>query len=154
MKTLCSLRPSRLLPALLIALLLAAAVARAEQSKVFGDLEVHYILLNTTDLAPDMAALYDIPRAENLALLNISGRKRQQDGTTTAAPLQLSGSASNLLGQLQQLNFRKVSEPGAIYYLAEIRFSDQETLRFDIAVREPEQSLRHELKFQQQLWQQ
>jgi hypothetical protein len=139
----------RLLAAALITL---AAPAGAEQLERFGDLEVHYVVLNTTTLAPDMAARYDLPRDEDLALVNIAGRRVQPDGTTDPVALGLEGTVSNLLGQSRALAFREVSEPGAVYYLATARFTDRETLRFALSVTDPATGRTHALRFQKELW--
>ena len=59
---------------LLILLTLAAGV-QAEQVKRFGDLSVHYIALNSTSVPAKVAADYDLDRGENVALINIAGRR-------------------------------------------------------------------------------
>lgn len=147
--------PALSLPLIFAALLaLSAGPARAEQMERFGDLEVHYIALNTTTLAPEMAERYGLPRADNQALVNISGRRVQADGTTTPVALSLAGEVKNLLGQSAPLDFREVREPGAIYYLATLTFSDRDTLRFDLSVTDQDTGRTHPLQFHKQLWKQ
>lgn len=137
---------------LFAALLLQPAMA--SQYERFDDLDVHYIVFNTTDLSPEMASRYDLTRAPDRGLINISGRRVADDGTTTPARLELEGSVTNLLGQSQPLRFREVEDPQAIYYLETIRFSDRETLRFRIQVTDTDTGRRHELRFQKALWRQ
>jgi hypothetical protein len=126
----------------LLAALLPARVAlaqaddnppRIETSKTFGNYEVLYTVIPSTTLRPDMAAEYRIVRAKDQALVNISVRKHLPDGTDIAQPVTLKGTYSNLI-QPRELEFREVREQGAIYYLAQLRFTDHETLRFDLKV--------------------
>jgi hypothetical protein len=106
---------------------------RIETSKTFGNYEVLYTVIPSTTLLPEMAAEYQIVRASDQALVNISVRKHLPDGTDVAQPVTLKGSYSNLI-QPRDLEFREVREQGAIYYLAQLRFTDHETLRFDLKV--------------------
>lgn len=141
-----------LLAGLLLLSLLAVAPARAEQLQRFGNLEVHYAVLNTTTLAPDIAARYDLPRAENQALINVAGRRMQPDGSTIEVPLTIEGTVANLVGQTRPLQFAEVRDPGAIYYLATATFTDRETLRFKLSVTDRETGLTHPMRFQKELW--
>ena len=137
---------------LLILLTLAAGV-QAEQVKRFGDLSVHYIALNSTSVSAKVAADYDLDRGENVALINIAGRREAgAPGDTTPVPLEVEGTVRNLLGQTITLSFQEVREPGAIYYLATTRFTDREALRFELTVEDLERGERHALSFQKTLW--
>lgn len=146
--------PMPVFQSLVLLAALCAAPVGAEQLERFGDLEVHYIVLNTTTLAPDMARRYDLPRAENQALINLAGRRTQPDGSTTAVPLGIEGTVANLVGQMRSLAFREVRDPGAIYYLATTTFSDRETLRFTLDVTDQETGRTHSMRFQKELWKQ
>ena len=44
----------------------------AQQMQRFGDARLHYIVIPTTTLKPDVAARYNIPRGKDRALCNIS----------------------------------------------------------------------------------
>lgn len=140
--------------ALAVLVLLFAQPAIASQFERFGDLDVHYIVFNTTDLSPEMAERYGLTRSPDLGLVNISGRRIQEDGATTAVRLELQGTVTNLLGQSQPLRFREVEDPGAVYYLETVRFTDRETLRFDIRVTDTETGRSYDVRFQKALWRQ
>jgi hypothetical protein len=146
--------PGTLLVSLVLLTTVLGGPVRAEQMVRFGDLEIHYIALNTTTLAADMAERYDVPRADNRALVNIAGRRVQADGTTEPAPLEIRGTVTNLLEQMEQLEFREVREPGAVYYLETITFSDREMLRFELDVTDPATGETHPLAFRKELWKQ
>ncbi len=137
----------------LLILLTLAGTAQAEQVKGFGDLSVHYIALNSTSVPANVAADYDLDRGENVALINIAGRRESgEPGDTTPVPLAVKGTVRNLLGQTITLTFQEVREPGAIYYLATTRFTDREALRFELTVEDLERGERHPLSFQKTLW--
>ncbi|MGB0318331.1 MAG: DUF4426 domain-containing protein [Pseudomonadales bacterium] len=137
----------------LLILLTLAGTAQAEQVKGFGDLSVHYIALNSTSVPANVAADYGLDRGENVALINIAGRRESgEPGDTTPVPLAVKGTVRNLLGQTITLTFQEVREPGAIYYLATTRFTDREALRFELTVEDLERGERHPLSFQKTLW--
>ena len=107
---------------------LTAAVSHAQQMQRFGDYELHYIVIPTTTLQPDIAARYDIPRGKGKALCNLSVIDANGDGVSAV----LEGSTQNLLGQRQDLSFREIVDGDAIYYLAVIRHADEEVHRISI----------------------
>ena len=137
----------RVLPWLLIAGLLLAPSAQAEQFRRLGAWDVHYVVIRTSFLKPDIAARNNIVRGPDRALLNIS--VLGQDGQPVAA--ELSGTVRNLLEQVTPLEFQTVREGEAIYYLAQIRHTDRETLRFAIDIVPPD-GITQQLRFQQQLY--
>lgn len=151
----CASATRRLLTfALLSVATLFAQTASASQFERFGDLDVHYIVFNTTDLSPEMAERYGLTRSPDLGLINISGRRLAEDGTTTPVRLELEGSVTNLLGQRQSLNFREIEDRSAVYYLESVRLTDRETLRFDVRVTDTETGRRHDIQFSKALWRQ
>lgn len=133
---------------------LFAQTASASQFERFGDLDVHYIVFNTTDLSPEMAERYGLTRSPDLGLINISGRRMTEDGLSTPVRLELEGSVINLLGQKRPLDFREVEDPSAIYYLETVRFTDRETLRFEVQVTDTDTGRRHMVRFSKALWRQ
>jgi hypothetical protein len=106
---------ARWICALLLAL--ATAPGHAEQRQSFGGWDVHYVVLPTGFLKPDIAAQYGITRG----------------------------------GQLLPLTFREVTEGEAVYYLAAVKHTHEEVLRFEILLSAPEAPLM-QLKFQQKLY--
>ena len=110
---------------------LTAAVSHAQQMQRFGEFELHYIVIPTTTLQPDIAARYDISRGKDKALCNISVIDANGNGVSAV----LEGSTQNLLGQRQDLSFREVVDGDAIYYLATIRHANEEVHRINIDAR-------------------
>ena len=122
----------------------------AEQNmQKLGNLNVHYIALNSTFLTPEIAKAYEITRSKYNALINISVLDNTIAGTP-AKSVTLTGTATNLLGQIASLDFIEVKEGDAIYYLAELKFSNEDLFRFDININDGNN--RQQLKFQHTLY--
>ena len=121
--------------------------AWAEQKERFGDVEVHYVVIPTTFLTPAVAERYNVVRARDRALVNLSIID-VADGKARSASV--TGTATNLLSQAQALNFVESREGDAIYYLAQLTHDNQDLLRFEIHIH-PNQRREQVLKFQQKL---
>lgn len=145
-------RPLPALTGLLLTLL--TAFAHGEQFERFGDLEVHYNVFNSTSISAAMSERYELKRGEDIAYVNVAGRRREDDGTTSAVKLALEGEVANLIGQTRPLDFLLVEEPGAVYYILTTRFSDRETLRFRLQVTDTETGRTYPMEFQKELWKQ
>ena len=130
---------------LLTSVLLAPFVF-AEQKVVNGEYEIHYIVLPTTFLRPNIAAQYDLPRGKNRALVNVSVL---ENGKPVKALVQ--GRSRNLLEQQQTLTFREVDEGNAVYYLALITHADEENHRVELTVDLPNNKTQ-EIKFLQKMY--
>lgn len=132
---------------LLFLWLASGSNALAEQKKTMGDWDIHYIVIPTTFLTPEVAKANNIQRSKFNALVNISVLDKR---TKQAQDVVVSGNARNLLGNNKALNFKKVSEGQAIYYLATVNFDDKETMRFTVDVSQNNTS--QQLVFQQQMY--
>ena len=105
----------------------------AGQFKTIKDVDVHYSAFNSTFLTPTVARNYQLKRSGYSAILNISLLDRSQVGTPAMSG-KLSGTIKNLIGQTRKLNFKKITEGDAIYYLAEFSISEEENIRFNIDI--------------------
>ena len=106
----------------------------AENSKEFGDYVVHYNAFRSDTISPEVAKQYGLARANNRVLINIAVLKKVMNTTGKPTASKVTGYASNLTGQLKQLEFKEIKEGTAIYYLAEAKISDGEYLKFDIQI--------------------
>lgn len=130
-----------------VAWCLLVSAAAAERMQEIGDHRAHYSLVPTLFLKADIAAGYGIRRARDRALLSIS----VLDADRTPVRAAVTGTMRNLLEQTQPLEIREVVEGSAVYYLAEVRHSDREVLRFAIDIVTPD-GRSHRLSFQQQMY--
>ena len=138
--------------ALPILLLLSISVLAEDGNMIeVGDIRVHYNALPTRLLTPEVARQYGITRSANRALLNVSVLK-SENGSSHGTPATVKASATNLNGQRQELRVMEVREADAVYYLAEARFQDRETLAFDLEVTPQGSTETIRARFQQQFF--
>ncbi|MGA0839595.1 MAG: DUF4426 domain-containing protein [Pseudomonadales bacterium] len=132
---------------LVLAPLALAPSACAEQFRRLGNWDVHYIVVRTSFLTPEIAARNGIVRGRDRAFLNIS--VLGPDGAPVAA--EVSGTQRNLLEQVTILEFKEIREGEARYYLAQFQHTDRDTLRFAIDIVPPDGKPQR-LAFQQQMF--
>ena len=116
------------------AITLGSANSYAENSKEFGDYVVHYNAFRSDTISPEIAKQYGLSRASNRVIINIAVLKKVLNTTGKPTMSKVTGHASNLTGQLKQLEFKEITEDTAIYYLAETKISDGEFLKFDVKI--------------------
>lgn len=112
-------------------ILLMASPAHAEIKQRLGSWDVHYIAYNTLMIPSDIAQKNNIQRSKFNALLNVSvlDANSQQ-----AQEVIVSGEVRNLVGTKRSLEFTKVKEGDAIYYLAQVRYRDRERMTFTVDI--------------------
>jgi hypothetical protein len=128
-----------------------AGPALAQQSESFGPFELYYSVVNTTFLEPKIAATYGITRGEKRAILNLAVRENLADGSSEARAMELQGRTWDLIQQ-QTLEFREIREGGAIYYIAEFPFINEEWRFFEIEFRPTGAEQTYTYKFKHQLY--
>jgi hypothetical protein len=120
---------------LLLPLVLVTLPVKAQQSEMFGRYELHYSVVNTTFLAPKVAASYGIVRGNDRAILNLAVREHLEDGSTVARSMELKGRTWDLLQKTRELSFQEVREGPAIYSIAEFKFLSEEWRHFEVHFR-------------------
>ncbi|PKF63094.1 DUF4426 domain-containing protein [Psychromonas sp. psych-6C06] len=120
----------------------------AEQKQDFGNLEVHYIALPSTFIEPYIASQYNLKRSKYTGLVNISVLDKNQQSMPIEADLV--GSGRNLIGQTEQLQFKKIKEGKSIYYIATYPFTNEEIVKFDVQIKAQDKT--HRLKFQHKFY--
>ena len=105
----------------------------ANNMQKLDNLNVHYMAIGATFLTPEVAKAYNITRSRYNGLINISVLDNTMEGTP-ARHVSITGKARNDLGQIKTLEFEEVTEGDAIYYLAQVKYSDEETFYFDINI--------------------
>lgn len=142
---------TRLLLPFLLALSLGSP-AIAQQSEMFDQYELHYSVVNTTFLAPKVAATYGITRGDDRAILNLAVREHLAEGATMARSMALKGRTWNLLQQTQVLDFLEVREGPAIYSIAEFKFLSEEWRHFEVHFRPEGASKTYTFKLRHQIY--
>ena len=126
---------NRVITALLAIAVLQVFPASAQQSKMFGPYELHYSVVNTTFIEPKVAATYGITRGKDRAILNLSVREKLAGGSEVGQPMQLKGTTWDLLQKQEQLDFTEVKEGPATYYIAQVKFLNEEFRFFEVYFR-------------------
>lgn len=126
----------------------ATTYASAENMKKLGSMNVHYMAIGSTFFTPEIAKVYGITRSRYNGLINISVLDNSKTDNP-AKTVSISGQAKNNLGQFKTLEFTEVKEGDAIYYLAQIKYSNEETLHFTLAINDgkEQQTLKFSQKF-------
>jgi hypothetical protein len=117
---------------LLVSLAFSLALpSYAEQAIHSQKYDIHYNAFNTMMVTPDVAQSYSFTRARNRALLNISVIDK---ATKNPLPAMVTGTRTNIIGQILPLEFQQIKEQNAIYYIAQLRFTEEEMWRFELKI--------------------
>lgn len=128
-----------------------AAAASAQQSERFGPWELHYSVVNTTFLSPEVAGRYGIVRGDKRGIINLAVREHLEDGSAVTRPALLDGRTWDLI-QGQDLEFQEIREGPAVYYIAPFSFINREWRHFEIHFRPEGADKTHTFKFKHQLF--
>jgi len=119
----------------------------AENMTKFGDYVIHHNALPTNMLLPEVARAYKIKRSKNRGMVNIVV---QHKGKGINA--KVSGTGSNLNGQLKHFEFNETKDGNVTYYISTFRVTHKEVINFKIKV-EPEGSAKsHTVKFKNEFY--
>ena len=117
---------------LTVLMVCSAANAETEGRKKFGPYEVSVSTFNSLFVGADVAKVHNLVRAKDQTLINVSVID-ERTGTTVAA--EVTATAKNLLQQLKTITFKKIEEPGAVYYIGSLRHSNREIFHFNFDVK-------------------
>lgn len=122
--------------------------ASAENMQKLGSMDVHYMAIGSTFFTPEIAKVYGITRSRYNGLINISVLDNTKVGNP-AKTVSISGTAKNNLGQFKTIEFTEVKEGNAIYYLAQVKYHNEETIHFTLAINDgkEQQTLKFSQKF-------
>jgi len=115
-----------------LALLLAASPVHANEVE-FDRYVVHYTVLSTYFLSPEVARAYDLRRSRTRALVNVVIMERDGEALQSVSG-KVSGQAVNLNRQVRHLRFREVRDGDAFYHLAEVPIRPGEVVDFRLRV--------------------
>lgn len=107
------------------------ACATDKYSKVFGKYTIHYSTFNSLFIPADIAKTHNLVRANDQTLVNISV---QETATKKSIPAKITGTAKNLIQQTKTIDFKKIDEPGAVYYIGAIRHTDEEVFHLNFSI--------------------
>lgn len=132
--------------------LLWATLASAQQSERFDEFELHYSIVYSTFLTPDIAAQFGIPRGKDKAMLTLSVRDADA-GDVEGQPMNISGRTWDLITG-GDMKIREVREGRATYYLIPFEFLDREYRFFEFDFTPEGSDKTYSYTFKTQLWRQ
>lgn len=127
-------------------------LALAQQSERFGPFELHYSVVNSTFITPQVASQYGIVRGDDRAFINIAVREHLEDGSAVTRAVDLVGETWDLTGQRTVFDFIEVREGGALYYIGEFRFLNSEWRHFEVSFRTEPGAKRYKYRFKSQMY--
>jgi hypothetical protein len=136
----------------LLAAVLPAPGAHAQQSQDFGDYVVHYNAFNADLITPQIAQAYGIQRSPSRAVLNITVLRKVMDTPGTPVRATVDASATNLTGQRREIEVREIDDSGAVYYIGEFPVHNLETWRFEVNVKVEGENEPLLVRFKQQFY--
>ncbi|GLS27061.1 DUF4426 domain-containing protein [Marinibactrum halimedae] len=146
-------------PALLMSLLalfftLSSMTSNAQENISITEdgYRIFYSVFNSSFIPPDIASTYKLIRGKDRALVNIVVTKDGEETQTLGLPANLKGEARNLMQQAQKLKFQRINEQNTTYYLAPIRFTNEEVMNFFITVTPEGSDSPIKLKFSKKLY--
>ncbi len=144
--------PATLNRLLAVAALIFSPVTLAEQSMSDGRYEIHYNAFNSSFITPEVAQQNGLVRSKYRALVNVSVLEIQADGSKQPATAIVSGQAANLIGQAQTLEFKKIDEGNALYYIGGFRFTEDEQLKITLSVQPDPNKPAYSIEFDQRFY--
>ena len=135
-----------------VSLALLSNLATAEQKQVFGDFEVHYMVMPSSELDKEVARQYGIPRSRQLGYITLSVLKKGVDVMPVAWNAEITGTLANLIGQQKTLSFKRIQETGALYFFTTFDYLDDNIYRFNIQVTPEGDKREYDLKFSKHLY--
>jgi hypothetical protein len=123
----------------------------AEQFVAHDNYEIHYNAFNSTFIQPSVAQSVGITRSKRKALVNVSVLEINADKKTPVKAT-VTGKATNLAGQPQDLKFKKVDEGDAIYYLGQFGYTNGQVFRLSINVQPDPNKPAFKVNFEQKFY--
>ena len=136
----------------LLALAALSSLAHADQKEDVGPYEIHYSVIPSGFLTPEVAQNYGITRSKAIGLINISILEKQESGLPKPVSALIEGRLINDIRQDRPLSFRRIEEGEAIYYLSQFQFSEGERLIYRANIRPQGHDRSYDIRFSQGLF--
>ena len=135
-----------------ISLMLWSTLAAGQQSERFDQFELHYSIVYSTFLTPEIAAEFGIPRGKDKAMLTLSVRDAEASDVE-GRPMRIKGRTWDLITG-GDMTIKEVREGRATYYLIPFEFLDREYRFFEFDFTPEGSDQTYSYKFKTQLWRQ
>ena len=132
--------------------MLWSTLAASQQSERFDQFELHYSIVYSTFLTPQIAAEFGIPRGKDKAMLTLSVRDAEASDVE-GRPMRIEGRTWDLITG-GDMTIKEVREGRATYYLIPFEFLDREYRFFEFDFTPEGSDQTYSYKFKTQLWRQ
>ena len=137
---------------LAVSLMLWSTLVAGQQSERFDQFELHYSIVYSTFLTPEIAAEFGIPRGKDKAMLTLSVRDAEASDVE-GRPMRIEGRTWDLITG-GDMTIKEVREGRATYYLIPFEFLDREYRFFEFDFTPEGSDQTYSYKFKTQLWRQ
>ena len=137
---------------LAVSLMLWSTLVAGQQSERFDQFELHYSIVYSTFLTPQIAAEFGIPRGKDKAMLTLSVRDAEARDVE-GRPMRIEGRTWDLITG-GDMTIKEVREGRATYYLIPFEFLDREYRFFEFDFTPEGSDQTYSYKFKTQLWRQ
>ena len=137
---------------LTMCVLLFSTIVSAENSKRFGEHTVYYNAFTSDSIRPAIARIYKITRSKNRGLLSVSVLKNTPSPMGSPVKAKVTANATNLTGQLKNIDIREIEDGTSVYYVSEFHISHKEVLDFTLEIQPEGSQDSVTLKFRQQFY--
>lgn len=107
----------------------------ARQSEDFGTYIVYYSAVLTEAVAPSAADAHGIQHGRDRGLLNLAVERKSGERPFPSVAAEMRVRATNLAGQLKEVEMRPVESGDYIYYIGTFPVAPREVVNFEIEVR-------------------
>lgn len=118
----------------ILAALLLAPLASAENATRTGGYTIHHNTFTTDSLPAQVATAYGIQRSKRRGMLNVTVIRDQPGTTGTPVHAEIRAVAKTLYGQIRPIEMREIVEDTAIYYIADFPVAHREMLTFEFEI--------------------
>ena len=112
--------------------------------------QVHFNVMRTSDLQPEVARRNNISRSENLLLVNLHVRK-DDGGLGEARRAEVALTARTLIGQRRDISLREIDDGDTVYYIGTLRKTSGDRLIFDINIKPEDAHRAFDVRFEREL---
>ncbi|MFE8071288.1 DUF4426 domain-containing protein [Marinobacteraceae bacterium S3BR75-40.1] len=129
------------------------SLAHADQKTDFGDYTVHYNAYPSTILSADVAKQYDLTRSKAIGYVSVSVLpSNEPSAKPRGLEADIDGEVLNDIRQSKALEFKRIKEGQALYYLAPFQFQPGQMLVFKLEIRPTGQESTFPLRFSQEFF--
>lgn len=127
------------------------AAAQDQSPQRFGDIIVYFNAFNSSYIPPEVAANVGLERAPNQGVLNVAVQRLTPDGPEPV-DARVTGTVTTLLEQKSELDFIRVKEEKALYFVTNYSAPMRTVLRFEVNVQPESEGPVHTLNFQKEFF--